>query len=82
MPDGQKRTTLFFTDIKTIKADTKTKLIEEYIVTDASVHDSQAIEQLLTEKDINQPLYADSAYIGYTTLTRENSQVFILPLYL
>jgi IS5 family transposase len=47
-----------------IKADTKTKLIEEYLVTDASVHDSQAIEELLTEKDKGQPLYADSAYAG------------------
>jgi len=47
-----------------IKADTKTKLIEEYIVTDASVHDSQVIEELLTEKDEGQPLYADSAYNG------------------
>lgn len=47
-----------------IKADTKTKLIEEYVVTDAAVHDSQAIEQLLTEKDKNLPLYADSAYTG------------------
>ena len=47
-----------------VKADTKTKLIEEYIVTDASVHDSQAMEQLLTEKDEGQPLYADSAYTG------------------
>jgi len=47
-----------------IKADTKTKLIEEYVVTDASVHDSQPIGQLLTEKDKNQPLYADSAYTG------------------
>lgn len=47
-----------------IKADIKTKLIEEYIVTDASVHDSQPIEQLLTEKDRGQPLYADSAYTG------------------
>jgi len=47
-----------------IKADTKTKLIEEYIVTDASVHDSQVIEELLTEKDKGQPLYADSAYGG------------------
>jgi hypothetical protein len=46
------------------KADTKTKLIEEYSVTDASVHDSQAIEGLLTEKDEGQPLYADSAYTG------------------
>jgi len=47
-----------------IKADTKTKLIEGYVVTDASVHDSQAIEGLLTEKDKGQPLYADSAYGG------------------
>jgi len=47
-----------------IKADTKTKLIEEYAVTDASVHDSQVIEELLTEKDKGQHLYADSAYGG------------------
>jgi transposase, IS5 family len=47
-----------------IKADTKTKLIEKFIVTDASVHDSQVIEELLTEKDRGQPLYADSAYGG------------------
>jgi len=47
-----------------IKADTKTKLIEDYIVTDASVHDSQAIEALLSEKDRGKPLYADSAYSG------------------
>ena len=47
-----------------IKSDTKTKLIEEFEVTDASVHDSQAIEGLLTEKDEGQPLYADSAYTG------------------
>lgn len=47
-----------------IKADARTKLIEEYVVTDASVHDSQVIEKLLTEKDIGQPLYADSAYGG------------------
>jgi IS5 family transposase len=47
-----------------VKADTKTKLIEEFIVTDASVHDSQAIDQLLTEKDEGQPFYGDSAYTG------------------
>ena len=47
-----------------VKADVKTKLIEEFIVTDASVHDSQPIEQLLTEKDKGQPFYADSAYTG------------------
>lgn len=47
-----------------VKSDTKTKLIEEFDVTNASVHDSQAIEDLLTEKDKGQPLYADSAYTG------------------
>lgn len=47
-----------------IKADTKTKLIEKYTVTDASVHDSQVIDELLTDKDKGQPFYADSAYTG------------------
>lgn len=47
-----------------IKADVKTKLIEHYVVTDASVHDSQTIEELLTQKDKGQELYADSAYTG------------------
>jgi hypothetical protein len=28
------------------------------------VHDSQAMEALLDEKDRNQPFYADSAYAG------------------
>jgi len=60
----KKNNTTFYGYKNHIKADTKTKLIEEYIVTDASVHDSQPIEQLLTEKDKDQPLYADSAYTG------------------
>ena len=47
-----------------VKADTKSKLIEEYIVTDASVHDSRAVEGLLGEGDAGQSLYADSAYSG------------------
>jgi IS5 family transposase len=47
-----------------IKSDTKTKLIEKYKVTDASVHDSQPVDDLLTEKDEGKPLYADSAYTG------------------
>lgn len=46
------------------KADTKSKIINKYIVTDASVHDSQALEPLLDEKDKGQELYADSAYTG------------------
>src|SRR5450759_5246478 len=60
----KKNNTTFYGYKNHVKADTKTKLIEEFIVTDASVHDSQAMEQLLTEKDEGQPLYADSAYIG------------------
>lgn len=47
-----------------IKADTKTKLIKEYAVTDASVHDSQALEGLLNETDQGEALHADSAYTG------------------
>ena len=45
-----------------IKSDTKTKLIEKFEVTDASVHDSQPVEGLLEEKDAGQPFYADSPY--------------------
>ncbi len=47
-----------------VKSDTKTKLIEKFEVTDASVHDSQPIEKLLTEKDGGQPFYVDCAYTG------------------
>ena len=35
-----------------------------YIVTDASVHDSQPTMDLLHEEDQHQPFYADSAYTG------------------
>ena len=47
-----------------IKADRKHKFIVTYHVTDASVHDSQALENLLDGSDANQNLYADSAYTG------------------
>lgn len=60
----KKNNAVFYGYKNHIKSDTKTKLIEKYIVTDASVHDSQVIEGLLTEKDEKQPLYADSAYTG------------------
>jgi IS5 family transposase len=46
-----------------IKADSKTKIITDYRVTPANVHDSEVIEELLNNKeDSGQPLYADSAY--------------------
>lgn len=47
-----------------IKVDTKSKLIDTYTVTDASVHDSQPVEPLLEEQDKGQSLHADSAYSG------------------
>ena len=43
-----------------VKVDNKSKLIESYAVTDASVHDSQALGNLLSADD--ETLYADSAY--------------------
>jgi IS5 family transposase len=46
------------------KVDTKNKFINKYLVTSASVHDSQATEDLLDKEDEGQPLNADSAYTG------------------
>jgi len=46
------------------KVDTKSKFIDNYEVTDASVHDSQPLDDLLSEEDEGQDFYADSAYTG------------------
>jgi IS5 family transposase len=46
------------------KIDAKSKLVTGYSVTDASVHDSQEIVGLVSEKDEYEKLYADSAYTG------------------
>lgn len=46
------------------KVDSKSKLIDTYTVTSACVHDSQTVDELLSESDKNQELYADSAYVG------------------
>lgn len=46
------------------KVGEKTKFINTYSVTDASVHDSQAMEDLLDESDEGQDLHGDSAYTG------------------
>lgn len=45
-----------------VKVDKEHKLIVDYSVTDASVHDSQELVGLVDTKD--QKLYADSAYVG------------------
>ena len=48
-----------------VKVDTKSKLIDNYDVTPASVHDSQALDALLKEtENEGQSFYADSAYVG------------------
>jgi len=60
----KKNNTVFYGYKNHIKSDTKTKLIEKFEITDASVHDSQPVEGLLEEKDEGQPFYADSAYTG------------------
>ena len=46
------------------KVDTKSKLIDGYDVTDASAHDSQALDTLLCEGDKGQDFHADNAYTG------------------
>jgi IS5 family transposase len=45
-----------------VKADQKSKLIEDYEVTQANVHDSKVVEDLVEEED--KRVYADSAYWG------------------
>lgn len=45
-----------------VKIDAESKIITDYLATSAKVHDSQAIPELIDEKD--QVLYADSAYWG------------------
>ncbi len=46
------------------KVDTRSKFIKDYVVTDASLHDSQVLDDLLDESDAGQDLNADSAYTG------------------
>ena len=45
-----------------VKADAESKLITDYQVTSANVHDSQVLEEMMDDTDI--VLYADSAYGG------------------
>lgn len=45
-----------------VKVCRESKLITTYDVTSASVHDSKALEVLLTDADTGQTLHADSAY--------------------
>lgn len=58
-----------------IKADKQTKLITDYKVTTANIHDSEMITELIDRKDKGQKIYADSAYRSEgieKTLKRKN----------
>ena len=61
-----------------VKVDNKSKMIVDYSVTDASVHDSQEIVTLIDENDVS--LYADSTYTGnelHAEIKEKNPQVEI-----
>lgn len=60
----KKNNQCYFGYINHIKVDSQSKIITNYEVTDASVHDSQEIVNLIDQKDKDQFLFADSAYTG------------------
>jgi IS5 family transposase len=47
-----------------VKQDAVSKLVVDYMITDASVHDSNATDILLNDGDAGEVFYADSAYSG------------------
>ena len=47
-----------------VKVDAASKFVESFAVTHAAVHDSQAVGELLDERDSGAGLWADSAYVG------------------
>ena len=55
------------------KVDKKSKLIESYHTTDSSVHDSNVISQLITDKDKGQRLYLDAGYEGREDIVKANA---------
>lgn len=60
------------------KADKKTKLIETYATTDASVHDSNMVEPLLEERDKGQNLFLDAGYEGQGEIVEKNGMTPVI----
>ena len=60
-----------------VKIDAKSKIITQYLVTDAAVHDSQVLDNLLDSKDEGEAFYADSAYTGeqQTTIIAQKKMI-------
>jgi len=58
------------------KVDQESKIITDFVVTSANVHDSQTIVELVDEKD--EVLYADSAYVGeklHEDIVEKNNEI-------
>jgi IS5 family transposase len=55
-----------------VNADAKHKLIRQYDVSDASLHDSQTFEGLLNHANTSSDVYADSAYRSAETEAKLN----------
>lgn len=58
----KKRNQNFYGYKNHVEADVKHKIIRDYEVTDASVHDSKVFESILDENNTSRDVYADSAY--------------------
>lgn len=50
-----------------VKADTESVVITDYVVTDAAVHDSQTLDELIDAEQAGENLFADSAYKSTAT---------------
>lgn len=59
-----------------VNADAKHKLIRDYAVTDASVHDSQKLDDLLNKANTSDQVYADSAYRSAETEVKLRTRGF------
>ena len=54
----------FFGYKNNVKIDNGSKLIDNYVITQAATHDSEVLDDLLEETDRGLPLWGDSAYTG------------------
>jgi len=59
-----------------VNADAKHKLIRRYEVSDAAVHDSQALDALLTKGNTSTDVFADSAYRSAETEAKLKARGF------
>lgn len=58
----KKRNTSYFGYKNHVCVDVEHKLVRLFLVTDAALHDSQAMDAVLDETNTNRDVYADSAY--------------------